>query len=58
MVEYIANGSLLGFLLYPRKRQVWIYRPHQEPLFLDQPLSVSGDPELPGFTLELTEIWQ
>ena len=58
MAEYIANGAKLGFLVHPELRQVWIYRPGQEPQFLDQPTSVSGDPELPGFTLDLTQVWQ
>ena len=58
MLEYIANGAQLGFLVYPRKHQVWIYRPNQEPQQLDNPIVVSGDPELPRFALDLTEIWQ
>ena len=58
MLEYIANGAHLGFLVYPREHQVWIYRPNQEPQQLDNPIVVSGDPELPGFALDLTEIWQ
>jgi hypothetical protein len=37
---------------------VYIYRPNQAPRCMDQPASVSGDPELPGFTLDLTEIWK
>jgi Uma2 family endonuclease len=56
--EYIANGARLGFLIYPPKRQVYAYRPDQPLICLDQPNSVSGDPELPGFVLDLTEIWQ
>jgi Uma2 family endonuclease len=58
MSEYMANGAQLGFLIDPRKQQVYIYRPNQAPQCLDQPASVSGDPELPGFTLDLTEIWK
>ena len=58
MAEYIANGARLGFLLYPPKRRVWVYRPNQEPQCLEQPQTVSGDPELPGFALNLTEVWQ
>jgi Uma2 family endonuclease len=58
MREYIANGARLGFLIYPPKRQVWIYRPNCEPYQLDNPSSVSADPELPGFVLDLTEVWQ
>ena len=58
MLEYISNGARLGFLVYPRKYQVWIYHPNQEPQQIDNPTVVSGDPELPGFALDLTEIWQ
>jgi Uma2 family endonuclease len=58
MLEYIANGAQLGFLVYPHKRQVWIYRPNQEAQQLDDPIVVSGDPELPGFALDLREIWR
>jgi Uma2 family endonuclease len=58
MLEYIANGARLGFLIYPPKRQVWIYRPDREPDQLDNPSSVSGDPVLPRFVLDLTEIWK
>jgi Uma2 family endonuclease len=57
MLEYMENGAQLGFLVYPHKRQVWIYRPNQKPIQLDNPTSVSGDPELPEFALDLTEIW-
>jgi Uma2 family endonuclease len=56
--EYIANGALLGFLVYPPKRQVYIYRPGKPVECLHDPSVVSGDPELPGFTLDLTEIWK
>ena len=58
MDEYSANGARLGFLVYPRERQVWIYRPNEEPRRLDEPVSVSGDPELAGFILDLAEIWK
>jgi len=58
LMEYIANGARLGFLIYPPKRRVYVYRPNQPVQCLDQPASVSGDPELPGFTLDLTEIWK
>jgi Uma2 family endonuclease len=56
--EYVANGATLGFLVYPPQRCVYVYRPNQTPQRLDNPGSVSGDPELPGFKLDLTEIWQ
>ena len=56
--EYVANGAKLGFLIYPPQQQVFVYRPGQNPQCLQQPSAVSSDPELPGFTLDLTEIWQ
>ena len=56
MREYMKNGAQLGFLIDPRLRRVEVYRPNAEPVVLDNPASVSADPELPGFVLELTDI--
>jgi len=58
MAEYIACGAQLGFLVYPPKRQVWIYRLNESPERLDNPASVAGEPLLPGFKLDLTKIWR
>ena len=57
MKEYVANGVRLGLLIDRKNRQVYIYRPNQEPEVLDEPESVSCDPELPLFVLKLTKIW-
>jgi Uma2 family endonuclease len=57
MSEYIANGASLGWLIDPSKRQVYVYRPGEEVVILDNPETVSADPLLPGFTLNLTELW-
>ena len=58
MEEYMANGARLGWLLDPLQRQAHIYRPGAQPEILDNPDSISGDPELPGFTLDLKPIWE
>jgi Uma2 family endonuclease len=58
MQEYIANGAQLGFLLNPSPKQVEIYRPNQSPEILQNPKSVSADPILPGFVLDLTDIFE
>ena len=58
MEEYIANGARLGWLLDPLQRQAHIYRPNAQPEILDNPESISAAPELPGFTLDLTRIWE
>ena len=57
MDEYIANGCKLGWLIDPRKKQVHVYRPAQPVQVLDNPQTLSGDPELPGFALDLQPVW-
>ena len=57
MEEYMTNGALLGFLIDRQPRQVHVYRPGQEPKILENPDEVSGDPELPGFQLQMAKIW-
>ena len=57
MREYIANGAQLGWLIDPVERQVHIYQPGIAPIILDQPATITGDPLLPGFVLELSLIW-
>ena len=57
MEEYIANGARLGLLIDPLDRRVYIYRPDSEVQTLQDPETVSADSILPGFTLDLREIW-
>lgn len=57
MAEYLANGTILGWLIDHQNRQVHIYRPDQEPVILNDPQRVNGKPELPGFELVMAKIW-
>ncbi|NJL55150.1 Uma2 family endonuclease [bacterium] len=57
MLEYLDNGAILGFLIDRKLCQVHIYRPNQEPEVLENPDVVGGDPELPGFQLQMARIW-
>lgn len=57
MQEYIANGVLLGWLIDRQNQKVYIYRPNREAEVLDNPETVSGEPELPGFVLQMAKIW-
>ena len=57
MQEYIDNGASLGFLIDRKNRKVYIYRPNQETEILDNPETVSGDPELAVFSLQMAKIW-
>ncbi|CAI8026022.1 hypothetical protein GBAR_LOCUS14998 [Geodia barretti] len=57
--EYIAHGVRLGWLidlLDPRHR-VYVYRPNAPVEVREGPETLSGDPELPGFVLDLQPVW-
>ena len=56
MREYMDNGTQLGWLIDPLGDQVFVYRPGAPVERLEEPDSVSADPLLPGFRLELDEI--
>ncbi|OLD27474.1 MAG: hypothetical protein AUJ04_03930 [Acidobacteria bacterium 13_1_40CM_3_55_6] len=58
MDEYIENGARLGWLLEPRSRRVYVYRPGESVIMIENTGQISGDPELPGFVLNLREIWE
>jgi Uma2 family endonuclease len=57
MLEYLENGASLGWLIDPFERRVYIYQPDHDLIILESPQTVSGEPLLPGFTLNLTELW-
>ena len=57
MQEYIANGARLGWLLDPASRSVYVYRPGRPVEHHQDVVTISGDPELPGFILDLAPIW-
>ncbi|HEY0546316.1 MAG TPA: Uma2 family endonuclease [Pyrinomonadaceae bacterium] len=57
MEEYIANGAQLGWMIDPFSKRVYIYRPQQAVECLENPETVAGDPLLPGFVLNVREIW-
>ena len=53
MERYIANGALLGWLIDPYRRRVYVYRPDAEVEMLEDPDTISGEPALPGFVFEV-----
>lgn len=57
MAEYIANAVRPGWLISPLHGSVPVYRAGALAEVLEKPDSVSGDPLLPGFTLDLKDIW-
>ncbi|MBC1242062.1 Uma2 family endonuclease [Nostoc sp. 2RC] len=58
MEEYMNEpGIQLGWLIDRKQRKVYIYRPGLSEECLNNPASVSGDPILPGFILNMSKVW-
>ena len=57
MKEYIDNGTRLGWLIDRKNQRVEIYRSDQEVEILEFPTTLSGEDVLPGFVLNLEQIW-
>ncbi len=57
MQEYLDNGTRLGWLIDPETRQVEIYRQNKAIEMQSAPTSLLGEDVLPGFELDLQEIW-
>jgi len=55
--EYLENGAQLGWLIDPSTRTVHLYLPGQPVTILKDPETVSGDPLLSSFVLDLREVW-
>ncbi|MGH9844376.1 MAG: Uma2 family endonuclease [Blastocatellia bacterium] len=56
MEEYIDNGAQLGWLIDPKKKRIHLYRPHAKVEILKKPKTISGEPLLKGFKLDLAGI--
>jgi len=57
MKVYVKNGARLGWLLDRKNRKVEISRQGREVEILDEPATLSGEDVLPGFVLDLTDIF-
>ena len=57
MQEYIATGAQLGWLIDPLEKRVHIYRLKQDVEIRDDPASLDGESILPGFVLDVRELW-
>lgn len=58
MREYIDNGVRLGWLIDPQNQRVELYRLGRDVEVLQSPASLSGEEILPGFTLNLSPMWE
>ena len=57
MQEYLDNGVKLGWLIEPSAKTVEIYRIDKQVEILNNPQTLFGENILPGFTLNLAEIF-
>jgi hypothetical protein len=57
MEEYIKNGVKLAWLIDRKQGKIFIYRPGQVVAELDHPQTLNGEDILPGFVLDLRDIW-
>lgn len=57
MQEYRDNGVRLGFLIDPQNQRVEIYRLGRDVEVLESPTILLGENLLPGFVLDLSQIW-
>jgi Uma2 family endonuclease len=57
MDEYMQNGARLGWLIDPKNRCAYVYRPGRTMERLENPSSLSGEEVLPGFQFKVSEIW-
>ena len=57
MQEYLENGTQLGWLIDPQNQRVEIYHLGKEVEILQSPVNLYGEDILPGFVLDLQEIW-
>lgn len=56
MEEYRENGARIGWLIDRKTRYVYTYRPERDLEVLEDPTQVSGNPELPGFVLQMSRV--
>lgn len=57
MQEYLDNGTQLAWFIDPRNRRIYVYRKGEEVQVLTEAATVSADPILRGFELQLAELW-
>jgi Uma2 family endonuclease len=57
MQEYMDSAVKLGWLINRKTRRVEIYRLGQPVEVLESPTELSGEDILPGFVLNLQNVW-
>ncbi len=58
MGDWLRFGAQLGWLVDPHNRDLWIYRPGQDPEQLNRPTVVPGEGPIDGFSFDFIPIWE
>ena len=58
MTDWLRFGAQLGWLVDPHNRDLWIYRPDQDPERLQRPSEVAGTAPVDGFSFDFEPIWE
>jgi len=56
--DYLGAGVLQVWEVNPRRRTVTVYRPDQEPEFFNVTQELVADPELPGFRVPVSALFE
>ncbi len=57
MDKWVKHGARLAWLIDSEAKSIYVYRPGQSVELVQNVSSITADPILPGFTLDLTQIW-
>jgi Uma2 family endonuclease len=55
--EYLKNGTQLVWLVDPFQQTITVYRPGSQPVLFNNSQRISGDPELPGFSAAVADLF-
>jgi Uma2 family endonuclease len=58
MQEYLANGMTLGWLIFPKQRQVEVFRSGSPAEVLSTPERLVAGDLMPGFELAIANLWE
>jgi len=58
MLEWLANGAELGWMIDPQRQSVTIYRPGQEPETIEDAKTITGEGPVAGLEVDLQRVWE
>jgi len=58
MLEWLANGAELGWMIDPQHQSVTIYRPGQEPETIEGAKTIAGEGPVAGLVVDLQRVWE